>query len=305
MPPRSQLRRPSGRTASRLRRRDTHVESAAAFQIHRAGKYRSAMPIDTVADILRVHAAARPEAVCLVLDDIEVTWGRLHERARRVAAGLTSAGVGPGDRVAFLDKNGIEHFEVMFGAAFCNAVPVDLNWRLAPPEIAYIVEDCQAKALVVGADYVRGARRHRRRARPGHARARHRRAPDRIRSYDDVGGGQRRRRPARRDHRRRHRAPALLQRHDGTSQGRDAQQPQPAGADARRRRLVGLRRASRSTSSRCRCSTSAAAAGRSSACSSAPAACSSASSTRPSSSKCWRRRASRTPSWCRRCCSSS
>jgi long-chain acyl-CoA synthetase len=62
--------------------------------------------------------------------------------------------VGEQDRIAFLDKNGIEHFEVFFGAALLNAVCVDVNWRLAPPEVEYIVEDAEAKVFVVGAEFV-------------------------------------------------------------------------------------------------------------------------------------------------------
>ncbi len=83
-----------------------------------------------------------------------MSWGELYERARRVATGLAAAGVGSQDRVAFLDKNGIEHFEVVYGAALGNAVCVDVNWRLAPPEVAFIVNDCAAKVLVVGPDFV-------------------------------------------------------------------------------------------------------------------------------------------------------
>ena len=71
-----------------------------------------------------------------------------------MAAGLAAAGVGPQDRVAFLDKNGIEHFEVFFGAALANAVCVDVNWRLAAPEVEFIVNDAQAKVFVVGPDFV-------------------------------------------------------------------------------------------------------------------------------------------------------
>ena len=56
--------------------------------------------------------------------------------------------------MAFLDKNGIEHFEVFYGAALTNAVCVDVNWRLAPPEVEYIVNDAEAKVLVVGPDFV-------------------------------------------------------------------------------------------------------------------------------------------------------
>ena len=112
------------------------------------------MAISSIGDILRTHATERADDVSLVLDDRALTWAELYERAGRVAAGLAAAGVGSEDRVAFLDKNGIEHFEVFFGAALANAVCVDVNWRLAPPEVEFIVNDAQAKVLVVGPDFV-------------------------------------------------------------------------------------------------------------------------------------------------------
>src|SRR6187401_2820591 len=112
------------------------------------------MAITNVADILRTHAADRPDRAALVLGDRTMSWAELYERASRVAAGLAAAGVGSQDRVAFLDKNGIEHFEVFFGAALANAVCVDVNWRLAPPEVEFIVNDAAAKVFVVGPDFV-------------------------------------------------------------------------------------------------------------------------------------------------------
>src|SRR5918994_1834986 len=112
------------------------------------------MGINSVADILRVHSRERGDDVALVLGETELTWRELAERAGRVASGFAAAGVGSQDRVAFLDKNGIEHFEVFYGAGLLNAVCVDVNWRLAPPEVEYIVNDAQAKVLVVGPDFV-------------------------------------------------------------------------------------------------------------------------------------------------------
>jgi long-chain acyl-CoA synthetase len=112
------------------------------------------MAIENLADILRQHAATRADDVALVLDDRRPTWAELYDRASRVAAGLAAAGVGSQDRVAFLDKNGIEHFEVFFGAALANAVCVDVNWRLAAPEVEFIVNDAAAKVFVVGPDFV-------------------------------------------------------------------------------------------------------------------------------------------------------
>ena len=112
------------------------------------------MAITNVAEILRTHAADSPDRTALVLGEREMSWGELLERASRVATGLAAAGVGPQDRIAFLDKNGIEHFEVFYGAALANAVCVDVNWRLAAPEVEFIVNDAAAKVLVVGPDFV-------------------------------------------------------------------------------------------------------------------------------------------------------
>jgi long-chain acyl-CoA synthetase len=112
------------------------------------------MGINNIADILRVHAGEKAGDTALVLGERRVTWGELYERAQRVATGLREAGVGDQDRVAFLDKNGVEHFELFYGAALLNAVCVDVNWRLAPPEVEFIVNDAEAKVFVVGPDFV-------------------------------------------------------------------------------------------------------------------------------------------------------
>jgi long-chain acyl-CoA synthetase len=112
------------------------------------------MGINNIADILRVHAAERADKTALILGERSLTWTELYERASRVAAGLAEAGVGNQDRVAFLDKNGFDHFELFYGAALLNAVCVDVNWRLAPPEVEFIVNNAEAKVFVVGQEFV-------------------------------------------------------------------------------------------------------------------------------------------------------
>jgi len=89
----------------------------------------------------------------LTQDDRSLTWSEFYDRAIRVANALAADGVAPGDRVAFLDRNGIEYFEVFFGCALLGAVPVAVNWRLAPLEMAAIVEDAGAVVLIYGTDY--------------------------------------------------------------------------------------------------------------------------------------------------------
>ncbi|NBO83778.1 MAG: long-chain-fatty-acid--CoA ligase [Actinobacteria bacterium] len=108
----------------------------------------------TVAGIIRTHAKNLSGKVSLVQGDRVQTWQELYKRSSQVAQALKAAGVGSQDRVAFLDKNSIEHFEVFYGCALLNAVSVDINFRLAPPEVAFIVNDAQANVFIVGPDFV-------------------------------------------------------------------------------------------------------------------------------------------------------
>lgn len=110
--------------------------------------------ITNIAGIVRVHGAEREKKPALVLGEKSLTWGQLYARSCQMAQALRAAGVGPQDRVAFLDKNSFEHFEAFYGCALLNAVSVDINWRLAPPEVAFIVNDTEAKVLIVGSDFV-------------------------------------------------------------------------------------------------------------------------------------------------------
>jgi long-chain acyl-CoA synthetase len=108
-----------------------------------------------LANTLRRHIGERGDADMLVYGDRRITWSQMHERASRVAQGLIAEGVTAGDRIAFLDKNGPESFEVLFGGGMVNAVNVSVNWRLAPPEIEYTVNDAEARVLIVGPEFVR------------------------------------------------------------------------------------------------------------------------------------------------------
>lgn len=107
----------------------------------------------TLANIVRTHSAARRDAPMISFGDRVVTYGHMATRAARVAQALVAAGVRPQDRIAFLDRNGVEYFEVLFGGGMANVVNVAVNWRLAPAEMAYIIADAGARVLFVGAEF--------------------------------------------------------------------------------------------------------------------------------------------------------
>ena len=77
-----------------------------------------------------------------------ITFGELDRRANQVANGLIAEGVRPQARIAILSKNVPAFFELWFGAAKADIVLVPVNFRLAPPEVAYVIADAGAELSV-------------------------------------------------------------------------------------------------------------------------------------------------------------
>jgi acyl-CoA synthetase (AMP-forming)/AMP-acid ligase II len=98
------------------------------------------------------------ERTAFVFEGRTTTYAAFDRHVNQVANGLIALGVGPGDRVAYLGKNSDVYFEAFFGAAKAGAVMAPINWRLAPPEVAYIVKDAMAKVLLVGPEFIDQAR---------------------------------------------------------------------------------------------------------------------------------------------------
>ena len=109
--------------------------------------------VKNYADVIDLGAAALGDRDMVVLGDDRVSWNEMRRRAGQVANALVADGVGSQDRVAFIDKNSVEFFEVAFGAAYVNGVTVAVNWRLAAPEMAYIINDSQAKVLILHEEF--------------------------------------------------------------------------------------------------------------------------------------------------------
>ncbi|MEJ7582515.1 MAG: long-chain-fatty-acid--CoA ligase [Acidimicrobiales bacterium] len=111
------------------------------------------MAIENIPGIIRTYGRERPEAPALEYEGRSISFGEMDARSSRLANALAALGVTAHDRVAFLDKIGPEYFEVSFALGKLNAVNVAVNWRLAPPEIAQILDDARAKVLIVGPDF--------------------------------------------------------------------------------------------------------------------------------------------------------
>ncbi|HSI01548.1 MAG TPA: long-chain-fatty-acid--CoA ligase [Reyranella sp.] len=112
-----------------------------------------AIEISALADIVRIHGAERPNTPAIVYEGCTTSYGALDRASSRVANALIAEGVRPQARVAHLDKSTDLFFELLFGIAKAAAVIVSVNWRLAAPEIAHIVNDAEAEILFVGEAY--------------------------------------------------------------------------------------------------------------------------------------------------------
>ncbi len=108
----------------------------------------------TLGDVARYHAEARPDAVALSFEGRDTTFADFNRKTNQVANALLAAGLKTGDRVAYVGKNSDLYFELLFGAAKAGVVTAPIGWRLAPPEVAYIVGDSDAKLVFVGPELV-------------------------------------------------------------------------------------------------------------------------------------------------------
>ncbi|WP_420451406.1 class I adenylate-forming enzyme family protein [Ilumatobacter sp.] len=107
-----------------------------------------------------VNAARRfPQTRSVTDGERSHTFADTHERATRLAAALRARGLARGDRVALLAVNEIEYTEIQVACQRGGFILVPLNYRLALPELAYLVDDSAPRVLIAGAGYVREADR--------------------------------------------------------------------------------------------------------------------------------------------------
>ena len=98
--------------------------------------------------MIRAHARLRPHQLGAVDSRRQLSFAQWDERASGLARGLLGQGLQVGDRVAVLAYNRIEWLEIYVALARAGLVALPLNFRLVGNEIAYILKDAQAKALV-------------------------------------------------------------------------------------------------------------------------------------------------------------
>jgi fatty-acyl-CoA synthase len=102
-----------------------------------------------VADALCLYASIYPDKIGARDLDRAMTFRQWRDRSARLANALLGLGLKKGDRVGVLAYNCVEWVEIYAAMAFSGLVMVPINFRLVGAEIEYIVENCEARALIV------------------------------------------------------------------------------------------------------------------------------------------------------------
>ncbi len=103
-------------------------------------------------DLLRETAEVYPDKLAVICEDTYLSYGQLKDRVDRLATGLRSLGIQKNEKIAILHKNCHRFLEVYFAAAKIGAVLVPLNYRLSVGDFIYILDNAQAKLLILQSD---------------------------------------------------------------------------------------------------------------------------------------------------------
>ncbi len=106
----------------------------------------------TLAESVAAHARTQPHKIGVRDSRRALSYAEWEVRASRLANALLALGLVKGDRVALLAFNTIEWLEIYAALARAGLVAVPINFRLAGPEIAYIVQHSEARAFIVQED---------------------------------------------------------------------------------------------------------------------------------------------------------
>src|SRR5262245_13929997 len=98
--------------------------------------------------VLEHHARRTPNKALCVHGEDTVTYAEMATRSAALAAGLHERGIRAGDVVGLLAHNCLEFLETIFAANYLGAIAMPINWRLAAPEVEYILDHSRACALV-------------------------------------------------------------------------------------------------------------------------------------------------------------
>ena len=107
----------------------------------------------TCGDLIKRGRALYGEQTALIFEDRRFTFAEQAARMARLANALLGKGLRKQDRVAVLARNCSEYIECFGAGEIAGFVTINLNSRLAQPELAAICQDCQPSVLIYAAEF--------------------------------------------------------------------------------------------------------------------------------------------------------
>ena len=107
----------------------------------------------SLVDLFRWRVKQSPDNVAFKFLDKETSYQDFDAAANKVAQGFIAGGCKAHARVAYLDKNSDYYFEFVYGTLKSRTVSVAINWRLAAPEVAFVLNDSESEILFVGPEF--------------------------------------------------------------------------------------------------------------------------------------------------------
>ena len=108
----------------------------------------------TIGEAVRVNAGKYPDKLAFKDERRSLTFRQLDERTNRLANALLGLGLKKGDKLSVVLQNCLEFVEVYLAGAKAGIVVAPVNWRLAPIEAEYVVNNSDAKALITCVDCI-------------------------------------------------------------------------------------------------------------------------------------------------------
>jgi len=110
-----------------------------------------------VADWITRWAKIQPEKIAIISENTPYSYREINSNINRISHFFLNLGVKKGDRVALLLRNSRQYIEMFFAISRIGAIMVALNWRLALPELEFIIRDSGADVIVFDYEFMENA----------------------------------------------------------------------------------------------------------------------------------------------------
>ena len=111
--------------------------------------------MNTLTEVLQHHAETRAQAVAVLDHGLRLTWSEFTRRIAKLGGVLQQSGINQGDRFGILALNSWRQAEVVHAGQWIGAIPVPVNFRLAPVEMRTILDDADCKLVIVDEQFRR------------------------------------------------------------------------------------------------------------------------------------------------------